>query len=118
MSLSQNLFNDQFVVVSASGDVPGSTLTAFAVTVDDHSVVYAVTNADNPAVAVDSVLIAARGVLGTAVLTVNASDINGVALPPQTVTFSIVAKPATAINLSVGAPATIDANTPPVPAGW
>ena len=121
MPLSQNLFSDQFVVVSATGQDPDGKPTIignFAIAVDDHSIVYAVTNADNPAVALNSVLIAAKGVFGNAILTVNATDINGVALPAETVTFSVVQKPAVAINLTVGTPATIDANTPPQPAGW
>jgi hypothetical protein len=118
---TQNLFIDQFVVVSAAGADENGKVAAIAgmsVSVDDHAIVYAVTSIDSTAVAVDSVLIAAKGVEGTAVLTINATDAAGVALPAQTVTFNVTAKPAVVLNLTVGTPATIDANTPTQPVGW
>lgn len=123
MSLSQNLLPNQYVVVTASGldagNPPNSApIAAFAVTIDDHSKAYAVTNADDGRVPVDAVLVAAKGPLGNYVLTVNATDANSVALPAATVAFSTVVGPAVSINLSLGTPLTIDGNTPVQPAGW
>lgn len=119
--MSTPLQPGQQAIVTVAGADAGSNpapVTITSYTVDNHAIVYAVGNDINQLVPAGEIDIVARGPAGTAVLTVNANNALGSALPPETTTFIGETGPAVGFTLSVGAPFATGPNTPGIPAGW
>jgi hypothetical protein len=116
-----NLLPNQTSTVTVNGADAGGNpapVTDVAATIDNHTIAYAATSANDTRIPANAVVVVARGPVGTFSLTVNAKDANGNTLPPQTQAFAVVAGPAVVFSLSVGTPTTIGSGTPNMPAGW